>query len=1008
MANFLREAQRPVSARARALKSAALSAVTLAVVAPGFAQAQQAGGDIQEITITGSHIKAPNLTSDSPVTAVNDEVIKQQGTTDVSVMLNSLPAVTADQGNTTSAFGSDGTSHVNLRALGALRTLTLIDGRRIGPSDPTNEAGAAADISFIPAPLIRSVDVLTGGASAVYGSDAVAGVVNFHLLRNFEGVEFDETFSGYQNNDSNGFESVIAATNKTRATLGAQPITYPNSNWDGFTRESTVIMGINSGNSKGNITLYFDWRKSDQVTSAQRDWSACVAASTGSAFTCGGSGTSTYGSFYDVSGNNTYYLDPAGSRTLIPYTTYPNALKYNYATTAALQASDKRWEAGALGHYEVNEHIDLYSEVMFMDNEYYAQESPSGLFAGTGPTGTINLTCNDNPAVAPFMSPQEEAAICDDPNHTKLGTTVAVTTPGLRFANAPRAQTFQHEDYRVLGGARGDIDNVWSYDVSAQFWQANLNNVYSGDVISSNAQAGLDSGTLDIFQLGSVTSAGAAAAGGPGLQLGHTREYDVNATITGDLGSYGIKSPWSQDGIAVAGGVEWRRDELAILPDANFQQGAFLGGNQLLPVSGAEAVTEEYFEVRVPVVEDLPFIRAIDINPAFRHSDYTVDNTNNQGFSLNTWKIDADYAPVDDVRFRGGYNRAARAPNVEELSVPSTKGLFGFSSQPADPCSGTSPTASLAACVASGVPANLYGTGKIQDCFAQQCGYSFGGNTGLKPEEADTWTWGVNLVPRFIPGLNASVDYWDVKVNNYINAIAAQTSLTACLSGQTALCSNIVRGNQPGNLGQVWGGGSQLPAGGYIVGTYVNEGFQHNRGLDFDLNYKRNLGELVPALNGLGAVSLNLTATYLLQDTTFIVSPGFDCAGLFGATCGNPAPTWRHTLRTTWDTPWGASVSVAWRYLSSVTYDGNSSNPLLNSGSFDAIDNRIPAYSYIDLSTAYTLWDKYTLRVGVNNLMDKDPPVVGLNLETAGANGNSYATYDTLGRMIFMSFSAKF
>ena len=228
------------------------------------------------------------------------------------------------------------------------------------------------------------------------------------------------------------------------------------------------------------------------------------------------------------------------------------------------------------------------------------------------------------------------------------------------------------------------------------------------------------------------------------------------------------------------------------------------------------------------------------------------------------------------------------------------------------------------------------------------------------------------------------------------------------MEGQTALCSQVVRGNQASNLGQIWGGGANLANGGYVVGTYVNEGFQHNRGLDFEVNYKRNLGDVMPAMEGFGAISMNLTGTYLLQDTTFIVSPGFDCAGLFGATCRNPAPVWRHTLRTTWETPWDASITVAWRYLSSVTYDGNSTNPLLSNGFYDAIDNKIPAYSYIDLSAAYRLWEKYTFRVGVNNLMDKDPPIVGLNLETAGANGNSYDTYDTLGRMIFMSVSAKF
>ena len=199
MANIIGEAHNPTSARSRALKGVALSAVALAMVAPGYAQAQQQqSSDVQEVTITGSRIKAPNLTSDSPVASVGAEEIKQQGTTNVEQLLNNLPAVTADFSNV--GYNEGGVANVNLRGLGSARALVLIDGQRVGPSSPTN---SATDLNFIPAALVKSIEVLTGGASAVYGSDAIAGVINFHLLNNFEGVMFDYSFSGYQHNNSN-------------------------------------------------------------------------------------------------------------------------------------------------------------------------------------------------------------------------------------------------------------------------------------------------------------------------------------------------------------------------------------------------------------------------------------------------------------------------------------------------------------------------------------------------------------------------------------------------------------------------------------------------------------------------------------------------------------------------------------------------------------------------------------------------------------------------------------
>jgi iron complex outermembrane receptor protein len=192
MTNILRETPKP-SVRSRALTGVALSAVSLAMTVPAFALAADEASGVSEITVTGSRIKAPNLTSDSPITAVSAEEIKAQGTTNIENLLNNLPSVVGDITNV--GYNAGGAANVNLRGLGATRTLVLIDGQRVGPTSAINPA---VDLNFIPASLVQSIELLTGGASSVYGSDAIAGVINFHLLKDFEGVMIDSNFTGHQ------------------------------------------------------------------------------------------------------------------------------------------------------------------------------------------------------------------------------------------------------------------------------------------------------------------------------------------------------------------------------------------------------------------------------------------------------------------------------------------------------------------------------------------------------------------------------------------------------------------------------------------------------------------------------------------------------------------------------------------------------------------------------------------------------------------------------------------
>lgn len=406
MTNFIEGAQKLPTIRSRAMTGVALSAVSLALALQGYASAQEAT-EIQEVTITGSRIKAPNLTSDSPVSAVSTEEIKQANTQAVENLLNNLPSVTADYSGTQSSLVGSTIATVNLRGLGATRTLVLIDGRRVGPGDPSSSTGAAVDLNFIPTTLVQSVDVLTGGASAVYGSDAVAGVVNFHMIRDFQGAQFDESYSAAQHHNGNK-DATTAFANS-----GYKVKTPPADTFDGFIRETSGIIGVNSSDNKGNVTLYADYRSTTPVTGALRSWEACpIYPSTTNNKPykyCLGSSTTPFGKFTGLKNPTTgkalgnVVNNPDGSATFVKFS---GAYAFNFSSTSYLQRQDDRASLGTLAHYEINEHADLYTELMYMSDSSQQQDGAGGLFSGGVPgiQSTITVPCT-NPYIGKAPGP---------------------------------------------------------------------------------------------------------------------------------------------------------------------------------------------------------------------------------------------------------------------------------------------------------------------------------------------------------------------------------------------------------------------------------------------------------------------------------------------------------------------------------------------------------------------------------------------------------------------------
>ncbi|HMA51459.1 MAG TPA: TonB-dependent receptor, partial [Magnetospirillaceae bacterium] len=770
------------------LSTATLPAALLALLVAGQVAAQDE--TLQEVTVTGTRIKAPNLVSESPVTAVSGEELQQLGTPNIENMLNEMPQVhTAQSGSTSN--NSTGVANVNLRGLGPTRTLVLIDGRRLGPGDPQNALGAAADVNFIPSAMVTSVDILTGGASAIYGSDAVAGVVNFHLLRNFEGISFTENYNAAQHSQSGLADPIL------KSAPYVYPTPIPGSQFDGFIRDTTVILGGNTGDKRGNITVYGEYRATSPVLDGTRDFLACETGTNAAntQLVCKGSTNTRYG-YFITNANKKLSLNPNGSATFVSFPS-DGSLRENTAPTNYLQRQDDRLTFGALAHEQILPWLDVYSDLMFMEDKTAAQVAGGGLFSARGPTGTVQIPCNN-----PFLSAAEESAICQTasgkpmPIYQSNGqpNIATITMPGIRFNNYPRVDDMQHDDYRAVLGARGTIRDNWTFDVSGSYWDSILSEHYLNDVSFTRLQNSLLGCTepgsagcvpVNIFQYGGVTPQMFNYLSVPGEKTGSNRQMIVEANIAGDFGPYGGISPWAVNPVATSFGISYRRDELNFLPDYELQTNDLISQTGTFPpVSGAENVTEEYAELRVPIVEKKPFISSVNLDLAFRHADYKIDNSNS-AYSTNSYKIGADYAPVDDIRFRGGYNRAARAPNLNELFLPTS---LTADAGDTDFCAGAKPIASLAACAKTGVTPAQYGN--IVECPSGNCYAQQGGNLALKPEEAETWTYGVNLTPSFIPGFNASVDYWDVRVGNYITNLAGAQILGGCLlQSQTDLCN---------------------------------------------------------------------------------------------------------------------------------------------------------------------------------------------------------------------------
>jgi outer membrane receptor protein involved in Fe transport len=935
----------------------------------------------EKIEVTGTRIPPPNLEGASPVTVIDAESIKVDGLRSVENLLNNLPQVFADQGGNVSN-GATGTATVNLRNLGSTRTLVLVNGRRLPPGSPRG-GGYAPDLNQIPAPLIKRVEILTGGAGAVYGSDAVAGVVNFIMNDKFEGVqvEFNQSFYNHDQQNPKGVADIVrgrAATNPSQFQVPGDKSS------DGKIYDANILMGSNFANGKGNATVFFSYKKEDGLLQSERDFSSCsLGLASVSAFNCGGSSTSFPGRFILADGSSRTVANAAGNTRAFN----ANLDQYNFAPTNFYQRPSERYGFDASANYDLYDNAKLYTEFAFHDDHTVAQIAPSGLF---GPTVTMF-----------FENPLLSADWKRDLGLLKAGDSSQVSILRRNVEGGGRQDDIRHTSFRTVVGVKGEFAKVWNYDAFMQtakvIYQETYKNEFSlarganaldvvvgpnGTPVCRSVVNGTDPNCVpyDLWSLGKVTSAALGYIQTPGFQKGSTEQTIQGGNISADLGNYGWKFPSAKNGVGVAFGVERRTDKLQLDTDTAFTTGDLAGqGGPTIGLGGKFTVKEYYAEVRAPLIEGAQFAHLFSVNGSARHSDYSTDQ------KTDSYGVGIEWAPVSNIRTRGSYQRAARAANVTELFTAQGLGLYD---NDFDPC-GPSKTATVAQCALTGLAASRYGN-PVLDSPAGQYNALFGGNPNLKPEKSDSYTFGVVVEP--IKDLSFTVDYFDIKVKDVIGTLPPTQVLTQCLTaGQ--FCNLITRDSQ----GTLW-----LQPSARILATNLNLGKLSTSGVDLGFNYARKL-------DGYGSMAVSFVGTYL---KSFISEPvpglgSYDCKGLYGPNCGTPLMQWRHKLRGTWSTPWNVDVSLTWRHMDSVDLSTTSSNPLLKGTAAD-IQRTLAAQEYFDIAASWAVTKQLTLRGGINNLGDRDPPLSTL-VGAGFGNGNTYPqVYDALGRRVFLNAAYKF
>jgi len=955
----------------------ALIAGMTSIAGTGAALAQDAppstsATELDTITVTGSRIKSQTFTASSPITEISGEDFTQYGATTVEDLVNQSPQVDLSFDNFENN-GSYGHATVSMRGLGPQRTLTLVNGRRLPAS--RNEV---TDPSIVPAALIRRVDILSGGASAVYGADAVAGVVNFVLDDKFEGVHLNLGYSAYQHDNDNSYWQGLNEEAGFQAPTG-------NSGFDGISRNADLVIGGSFAENRGHAVGWLTWRENDALYHGQRDYSHCSVWY--DAPQCGGSGTAdparfTVNEFVDGAVRPWPITTPPRDANYIwNGSGYENgSYVYNYAPVNFYQRPDKRITAGFMGSYEINEYFEPYIEALFLERSSDVQIAESGAFGVP-----INVSCA-NPLIG---------TLCTDAGVT---TDMARITMWKRnVEGGPRISSSDDSTHRITAGVRGAFfDSSWTYDASLVSGKTRTVEVGKNDFLISRISAaalGCNDPVYGTFQgclpydiwTDQIDPEAAAAMAGTSFSVYKTSYRAFSAEANGFIG-WGLPSAGGEE-IGLAVGMERRDYSFETEYDSDSAAGNFAGaGAASLPVNASNTVNDFFLEAALPIyVGDGAFNR-LDASLGFRYSD---DDT---AGNYNTYKAGLSSLFWDSkLLVRAGYNRAVRSPSLNDLYYDQR---IALNTGGTDLCAGPNPSYTAEQCARAGVPLAVYGA--VPSNPANQYFNVTGGNSSLKPEEADTYTVGFAVEP--IDNLNLSVDWYRVEIEGAIGGIGYNTIQILCME-QNLYCDRINRDARAGEY-DLWIGLASDPLSGHINNLQDNIGLYKRSGLDFAANYSFNLGP--------GRLSTSLAANYVLDDYTQTLSTqsstGYDCTGLVNETylCQTPEIRSIASVRYAWDR---FALGLRWRHIGGMDYKDVDGSSFTDDDRVIWLDNGVGSYNYLDLNGSMS-FGAATLSLGVNNVMDKEPPFSGDS--GLSANANALGGYDQVGRYIFGSISLKF
>jgi len=923
----------------------------------GSAPQDEASSSGQDIVVTASRLSRSGYTAPTPTTVIGQEFLEARAITNVGDAINRVPAFRAAVSPNAGGLGNSGAFLADLRGLGPTRTLVLLDRARLPQTITpglTTSAGST-DLNVIPTVLIKNSDVVTGGASAAYGSDAVAGVINFQLDDRFVGIKGSAQYSETRYNDAKSkFATLAAGANFADGRGhfvagfeynddGGTGAYNTRRGWGREAWNSAVIANRPAGtaaNVLGPNGNYYGTGSSGGVILS-------AGALQGLAFVRNSAGAVTTTTFNRGLSNLTSSLDFFSPTALAANI----AAGINNLNPQQLRPKQSRFNAISKLSFDFNDSLSLFVTPM------YSSVRTEGIVivrrdgAGAGPA--LNIA-RDNAYLAQALTPAQLALV--------PATGLSVGYSGQDFG--PSRRIIENELFRVHTGLKGSFGGSWKWDASYLYGQnissvsiantfnnANFRNAIDavtvdGQIVCRNAAARA-AGCVPINILGSAVASDAARsyAMGTAIGRGKTQLNDFAANVQGEP-----FSTWAGP-VSVGVGAEYRKESVELTTDAVSRANGWLSGAGLTLPKVSQNVKEAYVEAIVPLAQDMAFARKIELNGAARITDYSTSG------SVTTWKAGLTWEVIDGLMFRTTRSRDIRAPNLIELFTPQTQSL----PLPTDP------RPNIAR------PTN-------------NAGFVVGGNQDLTPEKSITQTVGVTYQPEFLRALRLSVDYYNIRIKDAITSTSTQNVVNNCFVGGTytgnSWCSLISFANNDPVAGQLTG----------VRGVTANVAEFKTKGLDFQATYNQSVAG--------GNLTANLLATHVMSfessvDVSALFPNGIDRAGQTGAQFGGAAglPKWLFNVTLDYENS-GFGVNANARWISKSKQNNGlfgPDDPQYNPAASTSINNNdIPAVAYLDLGVRYAFGaeKQFTVYFNVDNVFDKDPPLP--------ANGSAY--YDLMGR----------